>query len=47
VAEDRDVDLIALSTHGGGVKKLLMGSVTARVVQRADVPILVVTPPRS
>ena len=46
VAEDRDVDLIALSTHGGGVKNLLMGSVTARVVQRAEVPILVVTPKR-
>jgi nucleotide-binding universal stress UspA family protein len=46
VAEDRDVDLIALSTHGGGVKNLLMGSVTARVVQRAEVPILVVTPAR-
>lgn len=46
VAEDRDVDLIALSTHGGGVKSLLMGSVTARVVQRAEVPILVVTPKR-
>ena len=46
VAEDRNVDLIALSTHGGGVKKLLMGSVTARVVQRAEVPILVVTPAR-
>lgn len=44
VAEDREVDLIALSTHGGGVKSLLMGSVTARVVQRADVPILVVRP---
>jgi len=46
VAEDQNVDLIALSTHGGGVKNLLMGSVTARVVQRAEVPILVVTPPR-
>ncbi len=47
VAEDQDVDLIALSTHGGGVKSVLMGSVTARVVQRAEVPILVVTPPRA
>lgn len=46
VAQDRDVDLIALSTHGGGVKTKLMGSVTARVVQRSDVPVLVVTPAR-
>lgn len=47
VAQERGVELIALSTHGGGVKTMLMGSVTARVVQRSEVPILVVTPPRN
>ena len=41
---DRGVDLIAMSTHGGGVRNLLMGSVTSRVVQRAEVPILVARP---
>jgi nucleotide-binding universal stress UspA family protein len=46
VAEDRGADLIAMSSHGGGVKSVLMGSVTSRVVQRAGVPILVATPPR-
>ena len=44
VAEDQRADLIAMSTHGGGVKGMLMGSVTARVVQRAAVPILIVRP---
>ncbi len=44
VADERDVDLIAMSTHGGGVRSLLMGSVTSRVVQRAEVPILVTRP---
>jgi len=46
VAEDRGADLIAMSSHGGGVKSVLMGSVTSRVVQRAEVPVLVATPPR-
>ncbi len=44
VAAEREVDLIAMSTHGGGVRSLLMGSVTSRVVQRAEVPILVARP---
>jgi len=44
VAADRGVDLIAMSTHGGGVRNILMGSVTSRVVQRAEVPILVARP---
>jgi nucleotide-binding universal stress UspA family protein len=41
-AADHDVDLIALSTHGrGAVSRLLMGSVTDKVVRATTVPVLV------
>ncbi len=36
------VDLIVISTHGyGGVKRLLLGSVTDRVIRSCEVPVLV------
>ena len=36
------VDLIVTSTHGyGGVKRLLLGSVTDRVIRSCEVPVLV------
>jgi nucleotide-binding universal stress UspA family protein len=39
---DNEVDLIALSTHGrGSVSRLLMGSVTDKVVRASAVPVLV------
>lgn len=42
---EHDVDLIAMSTHGrGGMSRLLLGSVTDKVVRGADVPVLVFKP---
>ena len=37
-----DIDLVVMSTHGyGGVKRLLLGSVTDRVIRSCEVPVLV------
>lgn len=45
VAGDRAVDLIAMSTRGhGGLTRMLVGSVTDKVVRGADLPVLVVRP---
>lgn len=42
-AEENDVDLIAMTSHGrGGIKRALLGSVTERVARDTPVPILVV-----
>ena len=39
------MDLVVMATHGrGGLKRILMGSVTEAVVSRLDVPILVTRP---
>jgi nucleotide-binding universal stress UspA family protein len=44
-AREADVDLIAMATHGrGGLKRLLMGSVTDATLQRSGVPLLLVRP---
>jgi nucleotide-binding universal stress UspA family protein len=44
-ADDRAVDLVAMPTHGRqGVERLLLGSVTERVVRRATVPVLTIRP---
>ncbi len=41
-AEKEKADLIVLGTHGrSGVKHFLLGSVTERVVQRSNVPVLI------
>lgn len=46
LAREREIDLIAMATHGrGGLARLVLGSVAARVLQRAVVPLLVVRPP--
>jgi nucleotide-binding universal stress UspA family protein len=43
VVEARDVDLVALSTHGQtGLKRFLMGSVAEKVVRHVDCPVLTV-----
>lgn len=42
-ADDRDVDLIVMGTHGrSGLDRYLLGSVTEKVVRLADVPVLTV-----
>lgn len=44
-ADAFDVDLVVMPTHGrSGLKRHLIGSVTERVVNTADCPILTVTP---
>lgn len=43
-AKQSGIDIIVMSTHGhGGVKRLIMGSVTDRVIRSGDVPVLVIT----
>ena len=45
-AEDNDVDLIIMSTHGrGGIHRMLIGSVTDRVVRSVEIPVLVIPRP--
>lgn len=45
-AEDNDVDLIVVGTHGRtGLDRLIMGSVTEKVVRLAPMPVLAVGPP--
>lgn len=42
-AEDNDVDLIVMGTHGRtGLDRFLLGSVTERVVRTAETPVLTV-----
>lgn len=41
-AEEHDIDLIVMGTHGrSGVDRLLHGSVTERVLRSTDIPLLV------
>jgi nucleotide-binding universal stress UspA family protein len=43
LAQDKDIDLIVMGSHGRtGLKRLLMGSVTERVIGKAPCPVLVV-----
>ncbi len=45
-AAAHDVDLIAMATHGrGGVRRIMLGSVTDKVLRGADRPVLVCRPP--
>ena len=46
-ARDQEVDLIIMATHGSkGIEKILLGSVTDRVLKRAHCPTLVFNPYR-
>lgn len=45
VAQQREIGLVALATHGrGGLSRLLLGSVADKVVRGAEMPILLVHP---
>ncbi|MGB9634205.1 MAG: universal stress protein, partial [Chloroflexaceae bacterium] len=47
-AAEREADLIAMSTHGhGGLTRLILGSVTDKVLRSASVPVLVFRPPEA
>ena len=42
-AADNDIDLIVMSTQGrGGIQRMLIGSVTDRVIRSVPVPVLVI-----
>ena len=42
-AEEHDIDLIVMSTHGrSGVGRFLMGSVTEQVIRDGEIPVLAV-----
>ena len=44
-AKDKQIDLIALSTHGrSGISAVMMGSVANKVLHYAEVPVLLVKP---
>ena len=44
-AKAQSIDLIVMSTHGrGGIQRLLVGSVTDRVIRSSTPPVLVVRP---
>jgi nucleotide-binding universal stress UspA family protein len=46
VALEEHVDLLAMATHGrSGIGRLVLGSVATGMLQRADVPLLVIRPP--
>ncbi len=44
-AAQADIDLIVMPTHGrDGLERLLLGSVTERVIRRSDTPVLTIRP---
>ena len=46
-AEEEKADMIVMSTHGRtGLEQVMMGSVTAKVVARANCPVLSMRPPK-
>lgn len=46
-ADELKVDLIAMSTHGrSGLSRLTFGSITAKVLRSANIPVLVIRAPK-
>lgn len=44
-AEERDIDLIVMGTHGrAGLDRYLLGSITEKIVRVADIPVLTISP---
>ena len=44
--EEQQIDLVAIATHGyGGLKRWTYGSVTEKILRKADCAMLVVRPP--
>ncbi len=42
---DEGIDLVVMSTHGrGGIRRFLFGSVTHKVMEAAEVPVLLIHP---
>ncbi len=47
-AQDENIDLIIMATHGGaGLSHLLIGRVAENIVRNSPVPVLTIRPPRS
>jgi nucleotide-binding universal stress UspA family protein len=45
-ADDREIDLVVMGTHGRtGLSRYLLGSVTEKVVRLAGTPVLTISPP--
>ena len=45
IADEQNADIIFMGSHGRtGIKKLLMGSVTEKVIGHASCPVIVVRP---
>lgn len=44
VAKEEQCDLIVMTSHGGRLRRLVHGSFTDRVVQRATCPVLSIQP---
>jgi nucleotide-binding universal stress UspA family protein len=48
LGEHKDIDLVVMATHGrGGVARLMMGSVTDKVVRAAPVPVITIRTPEA
>ena len=46
--EDNDIDLVVMGTHGrSGLDRVLLGSVTEKVVRTSEVPVLTVRAPEN
>jgi nucleotide-binding universal stress UspA family protein len=46
LAERYEVDAICMSTHGKGLRKMVLGSVAQRVLESSERPVMLVRPPR-